>query len=297
VRLSEQLDVMQRAGAAAGRVFSLLDVEPEVVEPSAPAVWRAFEREIEFRGVSFSYGRDENWALRDVSFTIPRGQTWAIVGATGGGKTSILSLLLRFYDPQRGAILIDGIDTRSISQRELRRRMALVLQDVHLFPGDVLSNIAPDGTVAGSAREAELRAAASLVGVDRFVGGLPDGYRTVLAERGANLSAGERQLLAFARALASNPEILLLDEATALVDPKTEAEVQGALRALLAGRTAIVIAHRLSTIRDADGILVVHAGQVVEQGRHDDLLSRGGVYADLHALQFQPEDAGGGAGR
>ena len=175
--------------------------------------------------------------------------------------------------------------------------MALVLQDVYLFPGNVLENIAPDGVVSGDGRAERLEAAARIVGCDAFIEKLPAGFRTMLAERGANLSGGERQLLSFARALAADPEILLLDEATALVDPKTESEVQQALRTLLAGRTAIVIAHRLSTIRGADGILVVQGGRIVEQGTHEELLFAGGVYADLHALQFQPEGASPGGAR
>lgn len=371
MRLSEQLDVMQRAVVAARRVFALLDLEPEVTDPPRPERWETFEREIEFRGVSFSYAgvpgtppgsgaseqatvasvrramvegsaaspgsgptadvadraapafavgekpshgtagggaapshardrvlppRPGDYALRDVSFRIPRGETWAIVGATGGGKTSILSLLLRFYDPQEGAVLLDGRDARSITQRDLRRRMALVLQDVYLFPGDVLANLAPDGVCTGEQDEERLRAAAQYVGADRFLEKLPHGWRTSVAERGANFSAGERQILSFARALAADPDILLLDEATASVDPKTEAEIQGALRKLLAGRTAIVVAHRLSTIKDADGILVVQSGRIVERGRHEELLAKRGVYADLHALQFQSA-AGGGGGR
>ncbi len=249
-------------------------------------MWGRLEREIEFRDVSFSYFGNDEWALRGVSFRIPRGQKWAIVGATGGGKSSILNLLLRFYDPQRGAVLVDGLDVRAIAQRDLRARMALVLQDVYLFPGDILSNLAPDGLAAGPDAERRVREAARVTGADRFLSRLPHGYRTMLAERGANLSAGERQILSFARALAADPEILLLDEATASVDPATEAEIQSALHRLLEGRTAIVIAHRLSTVRDCDGILVVQGGRIVEQGRHEELLARGGVYADLHALQF-----------
>jgi ATP-binding cassette subfamily B protein len=294
MRLSEQLGVMQRAVAAAGRVFTLLDLEPDVRDPAHPVAWEGLERDIEFRDVSFSYGGNDEYALRDVSFRIPRGEKWAIVGATGGGKTSILNLLLRFYDPQQGAILLDGKDARSISQRDLRRRMALVLQDVYLFPGDILSNLAPDGESEGVETEERLRAAARVVGADSFIERLPGGYRTSIAERGGNLSAGERQILSFARALAADPEILLLDEATASVDPRTEAGIQRALKELLTGRTAIVIAHRLSTVRDADGILVVQGGRIVERGRHEDLLDRGGVYADLHALQVQPGSAGNG---
>ena len=302
IRLSEQLDVMQRAMAAAGRVFGLLDLEPGVKDAAEPVTWKGLQREIEFRDVWFSYGvsgtpQGGEWALRGVSFRIPRGETWAIVGATGSGKTSIINLLQRFYDPQKGAVLVDGIETRAIAQKDLRARMALVLQDVYLFPGDVLTNIAPDGVTTGDERRNRLLAAAQVVGVDRFIERLPGGYTTVLAERGANLSAGERQLLSFARALAADPEILLLDEATASVDPGTEIQVQRALTTLLAGRTAIVIAHRLSTVRDADRILVVQAGRIVEQGRHEDLVAQGGGYADLYALQFQPEPGAEGGAR
>jgi ATP-binding cassette subfamily B protein len=291
-RLSEQIDVLQRAVAAAGRVFGLLDLEPAVRDPESPERWDAFENAIELRDVWFSYRGDEEWALSGVSLRIPRGQTWAIVGATGGGKSSIINLLLRFYDPQRGAVLVDGTDVRRLRQRDLRRRMALVLQDVYLFPGDIASNIAapPDGEEATpeqrAAHAARVEGGARAAGAGRFRVRLPDGLHPVLAERGANLSAGERQLLSFARALAADPDILLLDEATASVDPETEARLQDSLRTLLRGRTAIVIAHRLSTIREADGILVVKDGCIVETGRHEELLARGGVYADLHALQF-----------
>lgn len=297
MRLSEQLGVMQRAIAAAGRVFGLLDLEPVVKDPEHAVSWAGFARAIEFKNVSFSYFDNGEYALRNVSFTIPRGEKWAIVGATGGGKSSILNLLLRFYDPQAGEVLLDGIDARAMTQRDLRRRMALVLQDVYLFPGDVLANIAPDGVCDDPRTEARLRAAARIVGAEEFIEALPEDFRTPIAERGANLSAGQRQILSFARALAADPEILLLDEATASVDPKTESQIQRALHELLEGRTAIVIAHRLSTVRDADGILVVQGGRIVERGRHDELLAAGGVYADLHALQFQGAGGGGGGGK
>jgi ATP-binding cassette subfamily B protein len=268
-----------------------------VQDPARPVAWQGFKEAIEFRNVSFSYFDNGEYALRDVSFTIPRGEKWAIVGATGGGKSSILNLLLRFYDPQSGEVRLDGIDARAMTQRDLRRRMALVLQDVYLFPGDVLTNLAPDGECDDPRTEARLRAAARIVGAESFIDALPEGFRTPLAERGANLSAGQRQILSFARALAAEPEILLLDEATASVDPRTEAQIQKALHELLEGRTAIVIAHRLSTVRDADGILVVQGGRIVERGRHDVLLAAGGVYADLHALQFQGAAGAGGGGK
>ncbi len=287
-RLSEQIDVLQRAVAAAGRVFQLVDRRPEIRDAEAPVAWPRFESEIEFRDVWFSYRGDEEWALSGVSFRIPRGQTWAIVGATGSGKSSILNLLLRFYDPQRGAVLVDGIDLRGLKQRDLRGRMALVLQDVTLFPGDAASNIVAPGSRGSDAADRLEKAAeaARSVGADRFLSPFPEGLKHPLAEGGSNLSAGERQLLSFARALAADPDILLLDEATAAIDPETEQRLQASLRTLMSGRTAIVIAHRLATIREADGILVMRDGKIVETGSHDALLARGGVYADLHALQF-----------
>ena len=288
-RVSEQLDVMQRAAAAAGRVFDLLDETPALRDPEQPAPLARFEREIEFRDVHLSYGRGDEWALSGVSFRMPAGQTWALVGPTGSGKSSVVSLLLRFYDPQRGAVLVDGRDVRTLVQKDLRSRMALVLQEPFLFPGDVMSNLAPPGLDPARA-EAAARSAARAAGADGFVSRLPKGYDTVLAERGADLSSGERQLIALARALAADPQILLLDEATASVDPETEARLQHALSRLLAGRTALVIAHRLSTVRHADRILVFQAGRIVESGRHEELVAAGGIYADLHALQFQTAD-------
>lgn len=284
--LAEQVEVVQRAAASAGRVFALLDLPARVRDPEDPAAWPGFSQGIAFDDVVFSYRDDGENALRGVSFTIPKGQSWAIVGATGSGKTSIFNLLLRFYDPQGGAVRLDGRDIRSIPQADLRRHFALVIQDVHVFPGSVLANIAPDGIVGGEADRSRLREAARWAGASPFIARLPHGEDEEIFERGANLSAGERQLLALARALARNPEILLLDEATASVDPRSERELQTSLEQLMKGRTAIIIAHRLATVRHADGIIVLDRGRVVETGTHAELLARGGQYAALYALQF-----------
>ncbi len=294
--LSEQVEILQRAVAAGGRVLALLDLEVGVRDPKSPRPWPGLRDAIELRGVTFSYRGDGENALTDVSLRIPRGEVHALVGPTGGGKSTVLNLLLRFHDPQHGEVLVDGTSVRDIPQSELRRHAALVLQDVHLFPGSVLRNLSPSGVVESGEHAERLKAAARLVGASDFIEKLPQGWNEPLSERGANLSAGERQLLAFARALARDPEILLLDEATSSVDPETERRIQRALHELLEGRTALIIAHRLSTIRDADAIHVVKGGRIVESGRHADLLAAGGVYASLHALQAEREaGAGGGA--
>jgi ATP-binding cassette subfamily B protein len=219
--------------------------------------------------------------LRDVSFTASPGQTIALVGHTGAGKTTIISLLLRFYDPVEGRILLDGVDVREVTQADLRRRFGFVQQDLFLFTGDILRNLALDPETS----EARVARATERVGIDGFIERLPGGYHHVLAERGKNLSVGERQLLSFARALARDPRILLLDEATSSVDSESEARIQRGIAELMRGRTAIVVAHRLSTILHADQILVLHHGEVVERGRHEELLARGGVYHRLYRLQ------------
>jgi ATP-binding cassette, subfamily B, multidrug efflux pump len=231
---------------------------------------------------------DREWALRGVSFAIRAGERVAIVGHTGAGKTSIINLLTRFYDPQRGRILVDGADVRGFVQRELRRHVGLVLQDVFLFSGTIADNIRLGNPEIS---DADLQHAAEQTGAARFIEGLPRGYATELRERGAGLSSGQKQLIAFARALAARPEILLvLDEATSSVDAETEALIQRALGAALRGRTAIVIAHRLSTVRHVDRILVLHKGRVAEEGTHDALLARDGIYAKLYRLQFADLD-------
>jgi ATP-binding cassette subfamily B protein len=262
-------------------VFELLDTRPEIMDKQVTSKWKRFEKGIDFENVWFSYDNND-WVLRDINFNLPKGQRWALVGATGGGKTSVISLLLRFYQPQRGRILVDGIDIRELSQEELRARIGLVLQDIFLFPGNVLENLRMGETALSRDRVME---AARRIYVDDVLKRLPQGLETELAERGENLSTGERQLLSFLRALLVNPDILVLDEATSSVDPQTERMLRRAMRELLAGRTALVIAHRLSTVMDSDNILVIHNGEIVERGNHSALMAQRGYYRKLFRLQ------------
>ncbi len=284
--LAEQYNVMQSAMASSERIFRILDEEEEVRDPPSPAPLPrgAVRGEIEFKGVDFSYD-GENPVLRDLSFRIAPGESVALVGATGAGKTSIISLVSRLYDVQRGSVRLDGRDIREYTVADLRRAVAVVLQDVFLFAGDVLENIR-----LGRRDIAEDRvvAAARAVGADRFIARLPGGYRAPVLERGATLSTGQKQLLAFARALAFDPPVLVLDEATSSVDTHAEAEIVEALSTLLKGRTSIVIAHRLSTIERCDRILVMHHGELKEQGTHAELLAEGGLYRRLYDLQYAP---------
>ena len=246
---------------------------------------------IEFDGVFFAYN-DEDWVLRDVSFRVEPGQSVAIVGATGAGKSTIINLVCRFYDIQRGAIRVDGVDIRQWDVQALRRRVGIVQQDVFLFSGDVERNIALG---SDSITRAQVEQAAHSVNADRFIHKLPDGYGHQVGERGASFSAGQRQLISFARALASSPDILVLDEATASVDTETEMWIQEAVENLMQSRTSIVIAHRLSTIRNADNILVMHYGEIREEGRHEELLAQRGIYYRLHQLQYRDGEAGAGS--
>ncbi|MCZ6633909.1 MAG: ABC transporter ATP-binding protein [bacterium] len=279
--IAERYAVLQVAMASSERIFELLDSEPESMGGNArPEV---LEGEIEFQNVWFAYD-DEDWVLRDVSFRARVGESLALVGATGAGKTTIINLVCRFYDIQKGAVLIDGIDIREWDVKALRSRIGIVQQDVFLFAGDVESNISLGHPEIS--RE-QVERAAHHVNADRFIDQLPNGYESPVNERGSSLSVGQRQLLAFARALASDPEILVLDEATANVDTETEMWIQEAVEKLMHSRTSIVIAHRLSTIRNADKILVLHHGQIREEGRHEDLLKREGIYSRLHQLQYQ----------
>jgi ATP-binding cassette subfamily B protein len=284
---SEQVGIMQRAFAAAERVFEIMDIRPKVIDPVSANVWDSFDDKIEFRNVNFSYltraGKDEpDWVLRDISFAIKKGERIALVGATGGGKSSIINLMLRFYDPQIGSITIDGVDIRNIPIERLRRHFGLVLQDVFLFPGTVRDNL----TLGADMGRKQLERAVEILGLQRMLAKMPHGLESELAERGANLSQGERQLVSFARALAFDPQILILDEATSSVDPMSERLIQQGIKKLLEGRTAIIVAHRLSTILDADKILVIRKGRIVESGTHLELLKNDGYYAKLYRTQF-----------
>jgi ATP-binding cassette subfamily B multidrug efflux pump len=285
--LSEKYNIMQAAMASSERVFSMLDTKPTIVDPANPVDLPHVRGEIRFDNVSFAYNEGE-WVLRDVDLTISAGESVAIVGATGAGKTSIISLISRFYDVQKGRILLDGVDLREMRQADVRRHVGVVLQDPFIFAGTIASNIRLNES---SISDEQVRAAARFVNADKFIDRLADGYDTVVTERGSTLSVGQKQLLAFARAIAFNPEIMLvLDEATSSVDTETEHLIQDALKKLMQGRTSIIIAHRLSTIQNVDRIIVLHKGRVVEMGSHRDLLAQRGVYHRLYELQYRAHE-------
>ena len=317
--LSDKFNIFQAAMASAERIFGLLDTKEEVADkPGAIAVER-FRGQIDFEDVWFAYGKrgeapaepgsraeeqqgglsperleapasgqkpagDWDWVLRGVSFRVRPGEKIALVGATGAGKTSVISLIARFYDVQQGAVKIDGVDVRDYRQRDLRRAIGIVLQDPFLFSGTIESNLRlGDGRISFE----RIQEVCAFVGADEFIQKLPQGYQTVLHERGGGLSTGQKQLLALARAILHNPDILLiLDEATANVDTETEQKIQAALERVMEGRTSIVIAHRLSTIRHVDRILVFRKGKLLEEGSHEELLRKGGYYAKLYELQY-----------
>ena len=307
--LSDKFNTLQQAMASSERIFALLDTpgaaSGDVDETKRMADGRGPSAErrrpgvrVEFDDVWFSYatpdgGAEPDWVLRGVSFSVDPGRTLAIVGHTGAGKTTIISLLLRFYDPQRGRILVDGRDVREIPVGELRALIGYVQQDIFLFAGDVASNI----RLSNPLSDADVERAAARVGADRIVARLPDGWRHVLGERGASVSVGERQLLSFARAVAADPALLVLDEATSAVDSEREAEIQRGLAELMRGRTTIAVAHRLSTIVGADEIIVMHHGQVRERGSHRDLVAAGGLYERLYRLQTGVTDGDAGLAR
>jgi ATP-binding cassette subfamily B protein len=286
--LSEKYNLLQAAMASSERVFELLDEDIDIVDPENPRSLPADGRgEIVFDNVSFAYGQDSDgepdWVLKDVSFTVAPGEKVAIVGHTGAGKTTLINLLMRFYDVQHGRILLDGVPITELAILELRARVGLVLQDVFLFSQDVAYNIRLGSPEIVQER---VEAAAERVGAADFIGQLKDGYDQPLGERGSTLSVGQRQLVSFARALAFDPQILVLDEATSSVDSEIEAKIEAATDELLQGRTSLVIAHRLSTVQNADRIIVMHLGRVQEMGTHDELLEEDGLYARLHELQF-----------
>ncbi len=285
--LSQKYTVMQNAMTASDRIFSLLDERRETPEPERPVQAPPAQGEIVFRSVDFAYEPGEP-VLKAVDFRVAPGERVAIVGATGSGKTTLLKLLIRLYDVQDGEILLDGVDVRAYALRDLRQRVGIVPQDVFLFAGDLLENVRL-GHPEISDEEA-IRAAEHL-GLGEIVSRFPGGYREPVRERGKNLSSGERQLIAFARVMATAPPILALDEATSNVDSHTEHLLQSAVHELMTGRTSLIIAHRLSTIRDVDRILVLHHGELVEQGTHDELLALRGVYWRLYQLQYEPQEA------
>lgn len=284
--LAEKYNIMQTAMASSERIFKLLDNETVVKNPDVPKELAKVKGEIEFDKVCFAYNENE-YVLKNVSFKINPGETVAIVGATGAGKTSIINILTRFYDIQNGRILIDGTDIKEIDKRDLRKYISVVLQDVFLFSGTIKSNISLGFE---NISEEEVINAAKTVGAHKFISQLPDQYNEEVKEKGATLSVGQKQLISFARALAYNPQILILDEATSSVDTETEILIQQAIERLLVGRTSIVIAHRLSTVQNADKIIVMHKGEIREMGTHQQLLAQKGIYYKLYQLQYKDQE-------
>ena len=284
--LSEKYDVLQGAMASSERIFKLLDNDTIIQNPVNPQKIEKVTGSIEFKDVWFAYNADD-YVLKNITFGIKPGETVAIVGATGAGKTSIINILTRFYDINKGSILLDGVDIRMLNKHDLRKYISIVLQDVFLFSGTIKSNISLGSEGISDERIID---AAKTVGAHKFISQLPNGYNEEVKEKGATLSVGQRQLISFARALAYNPQILILDEATSSVDTETEIMIQTAIEKLLVGRTSIVIAHRLSTIQNADKIIVMHKGEVRETGNHQELLSKKGIYYKLYQLQYKDQE-------
>ena len=284
--LSDKYNILQGAMASSERIFKLLDDDTIIKEPENPLTLSKIRGEIEFKNVWFAYNPDE-FVLKNLSFRINPGERIAIVGATGAGKTSIINIFTRFYDIAKGSITLDGIDIRSLSTGDLRKHIAMVLQDVFLFSGTIKSNINLGNK---NISDAEIVEAAKTVGAHKFISQLPNGYDEEVKEKGATLSVGQKQLISFARALAYNPQILILDEATSSVDTETEQLIQNAIEKLLIGRTSIVIAHRLSTIQNADKIFVMHKGELKEEGTHQELLAKRGIYYKLYQLQYKDQE-------
>jgi len=281
-QIAEQFNILQSAISSAERIFTLLDTKPDVCAPPNPIVIDKLNGEIEFKEVWFAY-KNEDWVLKDVSFKINAGETVAFVGATGSGKTTILSLISRYYDIQKGQILIDGHDIGSLDLRSLRKNIGLVMQDVFLFNGTIRSNIAlknPDIS------DDDIQRSIELANASKFINNLQSGLNSEVAEKGATFSSGERQLLSFARALAIKPSMFALDEATANIDTETERLIQDALAKMIKNKTGIIVAHRLSTIRHCDKIIVLHKGRVKEIGDHQSLLAKKDFYYNLYKLNY-----------
>ncbi len=289
--LAEKYNILQSSMAASERIFMIMDTPEEEDSGNQPMDAKTLNGGIEFRNVWFAYNEGD-WVLKDVSFKVPPGQTVAIVGATGAGKTSIISLLSRLYEIQKGEILIDGVNIKDMRKDDLRRSIGVVLQDVFLFSGKLKDNIRLN---ENNISDEMIKEAAEYVNADGFISKLPSGYDEEVMERGSTFSSGQRQLLAFARALAFDPAVLVLDEATSNIDTETELLIQDALAKLTSNRTTIVIAHRLSTIQHADNIIVLHKGRVRESGNHQELLAKRGMYYSLYLLQYQKENADGQA--
>ncbi len=284
--LSEKYNIMQTAMASSERVFKLLDNQTMIRNPENPVKLENVEGKIEFKNVWFAYN-NEDYVLKDISIDINPGERIAIVGHTGAGKTSIINILTRFYDINKGEILLDGVNIEKLDKRDLRKHISMVLQDVFLFSGNIKSNINLDDEEISNERVLE---AARIVGADKFIDELPKKYDEEVKERGATLSVGQKQLISFARALAYNPKILILDEATSSIDTESEQLIKQAIEKLMIGRTAIIIAHRLSTIQNADKIIVLHKGEIRETGNHQQLLAKKGIYYKLYQLQYKDQE-------
>ncbi|MBU1677259.1 MAG: ABC transporter ATP-binding protein/permease [Bacteroidetes bacterium] len=284
--LSEKYNIMQTAMASSERIFKLLDDQTFVYNPNEPVKLNEIRGSVEFKNVWFAYS-EEDYVLKDISFSINPGESIAIVGATGAGKTSLINILTRFYDISKGEILLDGRNIRDFDKKDLRKFISIVLQDVFLFSGTIKSNISLNSNEITLEKIIE---AANTVGADKFISNLPNKYNEEVKEKGSTLSVGQRQLISFARALAYNPQILILDEATSSVDTETEELIQSAIQKLLVGRTSIVIAHRLSTVQNADKIIVMHKGKIREIGTHQQLLAEKGIYYRLYQLQYKDQE-------